>query len=97
MSNNIEESKEKAQNLNELTDHFIKLEDTYAIAYANPDGNGFSANQPWVLAEFGDDLAGCKAEAEEMKLDGYGDVTVFKFGSEVPEEIFWDYVKEREI
>ena len=25
MSNNIEESKEKAQNLNELTDHFIKL------------------------------------------------------------------------
>lgn len=73
------------------------LESTYAIAYANPDGNGFSANQPWVLAEFGDDLAGCKAEAEEMKLDGYGDVTVFKFGSEVPEEIFWDYVKEREI
>lgn len=38
------------------------LEDTYAIAYVNPDGNGFSANQPWVLAEFGDALVECKAK-----------------------------------
>lgn len=32
-----------------------------------------------------------------MKLDGYGDVAVFNFGSEVSEEIFWDYATEREI
>lgn len=32
------------------------IQETYTIAYANKDAAGFSNFEPWIMAEFGDNI-----------------------------------------
>ena len=43
---------------------------SYAIAYADKNGNGFSNDEPWIEAGFEKDLELCKRRAIEMVKHG---------------------------
>lgn len=70
---------------------------TYAIAYADENGNGFTDNEPWIEDGFGKDLESCKRRAAEMIRNGLKQVIVFQFGAQLCETYSWDYVKQHEI
>ena len=42
------------------------IQGSYAIAYADKDGTSFSENEPWILAEFGDNIKKCKIRVTEL-------------------------------
>lgn len=67
---------------------------SYAIAYADKNGNGFSNDEPWIEAGFEKDLGLCKRRAIEMVKHGLKKVTVFKFGSQLCDTYSWNYIKE---
>lgn len=73
------------------------IQETYAIAYANKDAAGFSNFEPWIMAEFGDNIEECKNRAKELIKEGYKKVITFQFGKRLLESYSWDYVKKHQI
>lgn len=73
------------------------IQETYAIAYADKNGNGFSNSEPWVMAQFGDDIEECKTKAMELVNEGYKKVIPFQFGKELLESYSWEYVRMNRI
>ena len=69
---------------------------SYAIAYRGQNGRGFSNTEPWIEANFGNDLELCKEKSIEMETEGYVDVTIFKFDGRL-ESYPWNYVKANKI
>jgi len=70
---------------------------SFAIAYADKNGNGFSETKPWILDDFGLDLEGCIQRAKEMILEGYKNVIPFQFGKREREEYSWKYVRQHKL
>lgn len=73
------------------------IQETYAIAYANKDGAGFFDSEPWIMAEFGDNIEECKNKAKGLIKEGYKKVITFQFGKRLLESYSWDYVKRHKI
>lgn len=73
------------------------IQGTYAIAYADRNGNNFSKTEPWIMAEFGDDIENCKKKAAELTEEGYKKVTPFQFGKKLLESYTWNYVTRHKI
>lgn len=70
---------------------------TFAIAYTDPDGCDFSKTVPWILDGFGT-AEECKRSAEELKLQGFRNVTPFAFQKAPQEEnITWEFAKKHRI
>ena len=70
---------------------------SYAIAYTDNNGNGFSDTEPWIEAGFEKDIDACRTRANEMRKDGLKNVTIFQFGNILEDTYTWKYVKEHEI
>lgn len=70
---------------------------SYAIVYADKNGNGFSDTKPWILDDFGDDLESCRIKAKEMLEEGFQKIIVFQFGKRKREEYSWKYVRGHKI
>lgn len=69
---------------------------SYAIAYRDQNGRGFSNTEPWIEADFENDLELCKEKSIEMEAEGFTDVTIFKFDRRL-ESYPWSYVEANKI
>lgn len=70
---------------------------TFAIVYTDPDGRDFSETVPWILDGFGTEEE-CKTNAEELKLQGFQNVTPFAFHKAPRDEnITWEFVQKQQI
>jgi len=70
---------------------------SFAIAYKDKNGNGFSETKPWILDDFGDDREACMKKALEMTKEGYIMVIPFQFGKRKREEYSWKYVRQHRL
>ena len=70
----------------------------FAIAYSDRNGRDFSKNAPWILDGF-ETAEECKWNAEELKLQGFRNVTTFAFRKTEPleEEIPWEFARSHQI
>lgn len=70
---------------------------SYAAAYADKDGNGFSESEPWILDDFGEDIKECIKRSGELNKEGYKSVIPFRFGTELLDGYSWDYVIQQKL
>lgn len=73
------------------------IQGTYAIAYAGKDGTSFSPSEPWILAEFGDNIEECKGRVIALVNEGFKNVILFQFGKRLLESYSWNYVKRHKV
>ena len=65
---------------------------SYAIAYNDNSGSGFSALEPFVHDDIRS-LEDAICQREKLIIDGYRNVTIFSFkADELPEFISWNFV-----
>lgn len=70
----------------------------FAIAYSDQNGRDFSKTTPWILDGF-ETTEECKQNAEELKLQGFRNVTAFAFRKAElrEEEIAWEFARTHQI
>ncbi len=70
---------------------------SYAIAYADKNGKGFSNTEPWIDDNCGDDLSSCLLRVKKLIEEGYRDVIPFQFSKRTRESYPWKYVRQHRI
>jgi hypothetical protein len=74
---------------------------SYAVAYANSKGIGFSDTEPWVDIDI-NSLNELKMRVENLKLQGYKRVIPFQYDEEenieeMNEGFTWDFVENNKV